>query len=110
MIYLDSTTKKLQIKLDSAITTSQWEISAYYYDHVPAATTTVRRGGVKVTNSNSTTDVDIVEAPVLHGTIRNVHTLMLHNKDTVTHTITVKLDDGGTETILVKQSVASGES
>lgn len=110
MIYLDFTTKKLQVVLSGAVTTNQMEISVYYYDMIPQATTTLRRGGTKVAMSNNTTDVDIMDAPTLHGTVRNVHTIMIHNKDTVTQTVTVKLDDAGTETILVKQSVAAGES
>lgn len=110
MIYLDSTTKNLQAVLSGAITTSQPEGSAYYYDITPQSTTNLRRGGVKVTVFNSTTDVNLVEAPVMQGTSRNIHTLFIHNKDTVAVTITIKIDDGGTETILVKQAVSVGES
>lgn len=110
MLYLDFPTKKLEIKLDSAATTNELEVSAHYFDHVPASTTTVRRGGEHRSTSSGTTDVTIVEAPTLQGTIRNVHTISIHNKDTVTQNVTVKLDNSGTETILIRQSVAAGET
>ena len=110
MIYLDTTTKKLQIVLVGAVTTNQLEVSSYYFDLIPQSTTTLRRGGTKVATSNNTTDVDIVDAPELQGRIRNVHTIMIHNKDTVTATITVKLDNSGTETILTKQTLRAQET
>ena len=82
MIYLDFPTKKLEVVLAGAVTTNQAEVSAYYYDLIPQSTTTLRRGGTKVTDTNSTTDVAIVDAPELQGRIRNVHTIFIHNKDT----------------------------
>lgn len=110
MIYLDSITKKLQIVLDGAISTSQLEITAHFFDHVPAATTTIRRGGTQISSTNNTTDVDIVSAPVLQGIIRNIHTISIYNKDTIQHDVTVKIDNSGTETILVKQTISAGDS
>lgn len=110
MIYLDFTTKKLQLVLGGAVSTNQLEISTFYYDRIPQATTTLQRGGIKVSASNNTTDVDIVDAPGSHGTVRNIHTIFVHNKDTADSEVTVKLDDGGTETIFVTQEVRAGET
>lgn len=110
MIYLDTPNRKIQIVLGAAITTNQLEITTHFYDTTPQATTTVIRGGSKLSNSNDTTDVDIVEAPALQGIIRNVHTITVHNKDTVLSTVSVKIDDGGTEKILVKMTIASGDT
>ena len=110
MIYLDATTKKLQVVLAGAVSANQPEVSSFFFDHIPQATTSVRRGASKVTSTNDTSDVDIVDAPVLHGTIRNIHTICIHNKDTATVTVTAKIDDAGSEKILVKQAIRTGES
>lgn len=110
MIVLKKTTEKLQIVLAGAVTSNQLEVTAVYYDDIPQATTSVRRRAHKVSSTNSTTDVDIVDAPADHGIIRNIEKVTIHNKDTATATPTIKLDDGGTETIEIKQSIAAGES
>lgn len=110
MIYLDTPSKKLEIVLAGAVATSQLQITSQFFDHIPQATATTRRGAPQVATSNDTTDVTIVSAPVLQGIIRNVHTIFIHNKDTTTATVTVKMDDGGTETIFIKQLLAVGES
>jgi hypothetical protein len=110
LIYLDFPTKKIQAVLAGAVTANQPEVSLFFFDHVPQATTTVRRGAQKVSTLNSTTDVDICDAPVLQGIVRNVHTIIIYNKDTAAVSVTVKLDDAGTETVLVKQTLAAGES
>lgn len=110
MIYLDTPNRKLQSVLAGAVTVNQPEVSAFFYDSTPQVTTTLLRGGNKVSTLNNTTDVDIVDAPALQGIIRNIHTIFIHNKDTATVTVTVKLDDSGTETIYVKQALRTGES
>lgn len=110
MIYLDSTTKKLEIVLGGTVSSVQPQVSSYYYDVIPQATTTLRRGGQTVTSTNNTTDVTIVPAPELHGRIRNVHTIFVHNKDDATVTVTVKLDDSGTETVQTQISLRAGET
>ena len=110
MIYLHSPSQKLQAVLAGAVAANQPEVSLFFFDHVPQATTTVRRGANKISTLNSTTDVDICDAPALQGIIRNIHTIIIYNKDTSAVTVTVKIDDGGTETILVKQTLAVGES
>jgi hypothetical protein len=110
LIYLDTPNKKLEIVLAGAVATTQLQITSQYFDHIPQATTTVRRGAPQVATSNDTTDATIVSAPVLQGIVRNVHTIFVHNKDTTTATVTVKMDDSGTETIFIKQLLAVGES
>lgn len=110
MIYLDSTSKKLELVLAGAVAANALEVSVHYFKITPQATTTERRGGVQRATSNNTTDVTIADAPELQGIIKNIHTMFVHNKDTATATVTIKIDDGGTETILVKQAIAAGES
>jgi microcystin-dependent protein len=110
MIYLDSPTKSIKMVLSGAITASQPECSTYYYDVRRVATASPTVGGQKVTTANNTTAVTIVAAPGETGKVRNVHTIVINNKDTVAASITVMLDDNGTQTILVKQSIRTGES
>lgn len=110
MIYLDSTSKKLELVLAGAVAANALEVSLHYFKITPQATTTERRGGVQRATSNNTTDVTIADAPELQGIIKNIHTMFVHNKDTATATVTIKIDDSGTETILVKQAIAAGES
>jgi hypothetical protein len=110
MLYLDRPSRKLEIVLAGAVTTNQWDITSQFFDLTPQTDTTERRGGTQKATSNDTTDVTIVDAVAVQGRIRNVHTLTLHNRDTVSSTVTVKYDDSGTETILIKQSVAAGEN
>jgi len=110
VIYLDKPGKVLQVVLAGAVSANQWEITVYYYNMSPQATTTLRRGGIQPSVSNNTTDVTIMDGPALQGIICNIHTIFLHNKDTATSTITVKIDDNGTETMQVKQAVRTGET
>jgi microcystin-dependent protein len=110
MIYLDSTTKSIKMVLSGAVTTSQPECSAYYYDTRRVATASPSVGGQKVTTANNTTGVTIVAPPGEAGKVRNVHTIVINNKDTAAASITVMLDDNGTQITLVKQSIRTGES
>ena len=106
MIRLDSATRKLQIVLGGAITTAQLQVTVNYYDETIDNQNPTTRHFVKVSASNSTTDVDICLAPRV-GFIRNIDTLTVYNADSVAATVTIKMDDSGTETILVKRSIAT---
>lgn len=107
MIRLDSTTKKLQAVLGGAITTNQLQCVVSFFDENPQGEDT--SGASKETNTNSTTDVDICSAPA-QNFVRNIDTLSVYNKDTVSATVTVKIDDGVTETILKKVILATQET
>ena len=106
---LDQATKKLEVVLAGAITTSQLDVNAYYFDQYPQ-TQAQPRSGHNYTATNSTTDVTAVAAPALTGIRRNIHTMSVYNKDTASATVTVKIDDGGSERILVKQTLNAGDS
>jgi hypothetical protein len=110
VIHLDNPNRKLQAVLSGAVSANQPEVTAFYYDLSPQATTTIRRGGQQVSTLNNTTDVDIASAPALQGIIRNIYTIFIHNKDTASVTVTVKLDESGTETIYVKLAIRAGET
>ena len=63
----------------------------------------------QLTLTNSTTDVDVVDAPS-SGTIRMVRSIVVYNADTASATVTLKVDVSATEKRLVKETLAAGES
>ena len=109
MIVLDQPSKKMEVVLAGAVTTSQLDVNCYYFDQYPQAQTQPRNGHNYVA-TNSTTDVTAVAAPGLVGIRRNVFSLSVYNKDSAQATVTVKIDDGGSERILVKQTLNAGDS
>lgn len=104
MICLSTATQKIQAVLAGTITTNQLPISVKYKDY----TDTTYRIYSQFTNTNNTTDVDIVNAPE-DGTRRELVALDIYNNDSVNATITIKLDDNGTEYILNKITLGPGE-
>lgn len=103
---LDTITK-LEIVLAGAITTNQLEVHVSYRDWNKSGTTT--NPAMFRTASNSTTDVTILAAPV-QNPVREVLTVSVYNKDTVSSTVTIKSDDGTTERIFVKQELLTTET
>lgn len=111
MIRLDKTTRKLQIVLGGAKTTNDCDVTVSYYD-VPSQTKPTfeeYRGATQVASSNGTTDADICAAPSINGTVRNVDTIHVYNKDTANVQATVKMVDstGPVTTILVRQTLTT---
>ena len=104
MIVLDSTTDNLQVVLNAAITTNQLQCVSSRRD----ITTTWYTPGRTVTNTNSTTDVNLVWSPAA-STQRVIDTVSIYNNDTVVAYVTVKLDANGTERILTRVPLAAGE-
>ena len=100
---LDATTRKIQIVLAGAITTNQLNVCAAYVDMTSSATTP----GTKVANSNSTTAVDVVDAPG-SSTQRKVNSISIYNADTASATVTVRYNDNSTPYPIVKVAVPSG--
>ena len=88
---LNATTKKVQILLRSAVTANQCPVVVDYVDFSSTATTP----GLQLSNSNSTTAVDIVSAPAA-STQRKVNLITVCNKDTVVVVVTIRLNDNGT--------------
>jgi hypothetical protein len=112
MIYLDKTTRKLQMVLGGAITTNQLQCVVGFYDVLAQSKdgTEEYKGALQVSTSNNGTDVDICAAPGIAGTTRDVTYISVFNLDTVNASVTVKLDDGGTEHVLVKVILYPNES
>lgn len=104
MIRLSDTTHKLQLALGATHTTNALPVSAHYSDQTASA----YAGGSKLSVSNGTTDVDIVDAPAASA-IRDVDYLSVYNRDTVQHTVVIKLDVSGTDYILTSVALNVGE-
>jgi len=88
---LNATTKKIQILLGAAVAANQCPVVVDYVDFSSTATTP----GLQLSNSNSTTAVDIVSAPAA-STQRKVNLITVCNKDTVVVVVTIRLNDNGT--------------
>lgn len=104
MIILTETTDKLQIVLGGAITTNQLQCFASYRDVTTSGLTPGRNG----TNTNSTTDVDIVTSPA-SSTQRIIDYVSVYNNDTANAVVTIKMDFNGTEYILQKVTLGAQE-
>ena len=104
MLKLDQTTRKFQAVLSGAVTTNQLPCMVSYSDD--NGTTYV--GGTQLTNTNSTTAVDICAAPGA-STVRDIDYLSIRNRDTAAATVTVMLDDNGTDYEIVKATLAVGD-
>lgn len=105
MLVLTEATDNLQVVLGGAITTSQLRCMSVWRD----ITTTVYTPGRTVTNTNSTTDVNIVPSPGA-STQRVVDFINIYNSDTAASQVIVKFDANGTEYILWTATLLVGES
>ncbi len=103
MLILTETTDTLQVALGGTVTTNQLRCVASWRD----ITTTAYTPGRTVTNTNNTTDVNLVGSPA-SSTQRVVDMLNIYNADTAAQTVTIKFDANGTEYILWSGVVASG--
>lgn len=104
MIVLTETTDNLQVVLGGSVTTNQLLCMSSWRD----ITTTAYTPGRTVTNTNDTTDVNIVTAPG-SSTQRVIDYLSIYNADTVSATVTVKFDANGTEYTIWSGTLATGE-
>lgn len=104
MIILSTTNDKLQVVLDAAHTSAALKCSASFRDRTSTTFTPNRT----VTDTNGTTDVDLVAAPAA-STQRIVDFISVYNSDTGAKTVTIKYDISGTEYIIFKASIGVGE-
>lgn len=112
MIRLDTTTKKLEIKLGGSHTTTAPKVTTSYYDvrSTEKLDNSEYRYTSTISTTNGTTDVTIVAAPGQVGTTRNIDGIIVYNGDSVSATVTIKIDDGGTETTLINKTLTSAQS
>lgn len=87
---LDATTKKIQVKLGEAHTTTALDVVTSWFDS--GATPS---GGEADTVTNGTTSVDIVAAPASNY-IRQVKYISIFNADTVSHVVKILYNNNAT--------------
>ncbi|HEY0750790.1 MAG TPA: hypothetical protein VGD26_06530 [Chitinophagaceae bacterium] len=106
MIVLPTNTTKLEITLTGAVATTQ----PYYtvnYEVVDAAGTSTFLSTSGQTNDTSV--ITALAAPVLGGTRRIVRSIHVHNADTNSQTVVITLDNNGTNYTLFKATLATLE-
>ena len=104
MLVLDTTTKKVQVALASAVAATQLDFFASWRD----VTTTTYGPGSNDGITNNSTDVDMIVAPAA-STQRVIDFISLFNKDTAFAVPTIKIDISGTERTLWKGRLNTGE-
>jgi hypothetical protein len=106
-VILDGDTD-LQAVLAGAVSANQPEYHVNYRDWNPQGQTTKPAPASGALSSAS--DVTILAAPSVIGTIREVLRCSIYNKDTASVTVTVKTDDGTTERIVRKDTLLTLET
>jgi hypothetical protein len=104
-MFLDTTSKSLQLVLSAAIATNQLPIVASWAD---ITSSTFTPGSTDLL-SNNTTAVTVVAAPGA-STQRQIKSVSIYNADTAAATVTVSLDDSSTLRTLVTIELQSGET
>lgn len=102
---LDATTRKLQILLGGAVSTTEASVVASWVDMTATAST----GGASMSNSSGVTPVDVIAAPAA-ATQRKVSYLGIRNNDTAAITVTVRYNDNGTTYKIITATLAIGET
>ena len=104
MINLSSTTDKIQVVLDSAVTSSELSCYAAYRD---TTTTSISPINNQMLTTGATA-VDLVPSPAV-STQRLVEYLSVHNRDTQPREVTVRFSDNGTLYTLFKCRIQPGD-
>ena len=111
MIVLATTSQALKAALATSTSTTQWQLSAVYYDYLPQRTDQVQRFAAHLTTTFNTTDVLAVPAPGADGIVRNITNLSAYNADVSTFAaITYKIDNAGTAVGQKKHNVSTGQT
>jgi hypothetical protein len=105
MIILDSTLRKLQLKLSGATTTNELPFVVSYVD----ITSTTFIAGSSNGLSSGASSVDVLSAPGA-ATQRQVKFLSVQNNDTASATVTVIYNDNGTQRTIWKGLLAVGDN
>jgi hypothetical protein len=91
MIILSNTTDKIRVKLGSVVSTSELKCYVAYRE----TTTTTIVPNRNVTNTNGTTEVDLVSSPS-SSTQKIVDYISVYNSDTSSAIVTIEFYDNGT--------------
>lgn len=111
MIPLDRTTLTLQIALTSSPAT-QSDVAVAYYD----VARETKQGSeeyprrLQRARSNSTTDVDICDAPGRADIVRNIEHISITNRHSASVTAIVKIDEAGTEHFVKRADIPANQS
>lgn len=105
MIILDTTTRKLQLKLSGAVTTNELPWVASYTDITVSAFTPAASNGV----TTGATAIDIVGVPGA-STQRQVKFISVQNADTVAAEVSIIYNDNGTLRTVWKGILAIGDN
>jgi hypothetical protein len=107
MIFLDTTTRSLQIALSGSVTANQLPFVATYADISTsnfAATAASANDGA----SNGATPVTVVAAPA-SSTTRVIKTISIQNADTASTTMTLQYNDNSTLRTLIQATLSTGD-
>ncbi len=104
MIILKTTSDKIQVDLDSIVTTNQLQCYASYND----TTTTSITPGRNLVTTNNTTAVDLVGSPA-SSTQRVIGYMSVYNKDTANAVVTINQYVSSTSYPICKTTLLSGE-
>lgn len=102
---LDATTKKIQIVLTAAKTTTDMPVVVDYVD----MTTTTTLSGILDTATNGTTVTDIVAAPSA-STQRKINMISVYNADTASKVVQAIYNNNGTSRTLVSATLSVGDT
>lgn len=105
---LDTTSMKLEAVLAGAVAANAPEFHVIYQDYNQRGELTkpaISRGQLDGAN-----DVEILAAPDVQSTAREVLRASIYNEDTASVTVTVKTDDGTTERIVIKATLLTLEA
>jgi len=108
MIILSATTETLLVKLGESTSSSALDVQASYVD-VNVATQVYTPGETTSLTQTDTTTQTIVSAPS-SNLYRQIKSLSVYNKDTISHNVLIQKDISGTAKTLVKLSLAINET
>lgn len=108
MIKLDTTTKSLEIDLDSAVTANQLP---FYVAYTTLNQTSAQWVAAPSVNgqTNDTTAVTMLAAPVASKTLK-IEFVSVFNADTVNAIVTVQINNNSTLVTLIKTTLRPGET
>jgi hypothetical protein len=110
MIVLQTTSQSLRAVLTASTSTTQFDLTAIYFDYLPQRTDTNPRNALSVTTTLNLTSVTLVPAPAADGIVRNISNVFSNNADVTTQTLIIKLVDGAAEKIQVKRMLSTGQT
>lgn len=106
MIYLDDSSKKLEVEL-AALSSVNPVAVVCFHDVIRKTRVDFSEplGATSVASLSGAADITIISAPVSNGTIRYVDSIHLYNNNEAAITVRVKMDFSAGEATLMNQSL-----